>query len=232
MFLTVWHTHPSAFGCHLPLLREGSMILLPFIKFWEMKKFMDRKRNSYNLKMQNKKYSKSKVILIEAVGITFVAIFAIIVVIWLLFPHEAVGLEYRVVADRECKITGKGICIDTDLIIPSNYGRHQVVGIDNNAFYAHGKLKNVVMPNGIAEIGTFAYYNCDKLTSVTIPGSVKNIGISAFNNCFALTKITYQGAVSEWIAISKEYYWDYNTPDYTVYCTDGVVAKDGTAMYY
>ena len=192
---------------------------------------MNNKRNSFKLKM-TKKYSKPLNIVINIVSVLLIAVLVIALVLWLVFPHEAVGLEYRKTGDRECEITGKGICIDTDLIIPSNYGRHQVVGIDNNAFYAYHKLKSVVMPNGVIEIGTYAYYNCDNLTSVTIPGSVKIIGIAAFQNCFDLKNVTYKGTISEWLAISKEVHWDFNTPDYTVYCMDGVVAKDGMVTYY
>lgn len=192
---------------------------------------MNNRRNSYKLKMR-KKYSRPLDIAIDIISVLLIAVLVISFVLWLVLPHEALGLEYREISDRECKITGKGIFIDTDLIIPSSYGRHRVVGIDNNAFYADSKLKSVVMQNGIVEIGTFAYYNCDNLTIVTIPASIKTIGVSAFRNCFDLMTITYQGSVSEWLAISKEYDWDYNTPDYTVYCTDGAVAKEGTVTYY
>ena len=119
---------------------------------------MNNRRNSYKLKMQ-KKYSRPLDIAIDIVSVLLIAVLVISFVLWLVLPHEELGLEYREISDRECKITGKGICIDTDLIIPSSYGRHRVVGIDNNAFYADSKLKSVVMQNGIVEIGTFAYYN-------------------------------------------------------------------------
>jgi hypothetical protein len=46
-----------------------------------------------------------------------------------------------------------------------------------------------------------------------------------------LTSITYTSTVEKWKAIYKENYWDRDTPDYIIYCTDGTIAKDGTVTY-
>ncbi len=79
-------------------------------------------------------------------------------------------------------------------------------------------LKTVIITGG-SSIGDKAFYDCDSLTSITIPGSVTSIGGSAFYGCSSLTSINFNGTVAEWKAISKGTNWDYDTPDYTVYCT-------------
>ena len=55
--------------------------------------------------------------------------------------------------------------------------------------------------------------------------------MEAFQSCVDITSIIYSGTVSEWNAISKEQDWDWNTGEYTVYCVDGTITKDGTVTY-
>lgn len=42
----------------------------------------------------------------------------------------------------------------------------------------------------------------------------------------------YKGTESEWQNVSKNSDWDYKTGNYTVICTDGTIAKDGTINLY
>ncbi len=70
-----------------------------------------------------------------------------------------------------------------------------------------------------------AFYNYTGLTSITIPGSVQSIGDLAFHQCTYLTDITFTGTMEEWNAITKGSDWNYNTPSYTIHCTDGDMAK-------
>lgn len=46
---------------------------------------------------------------------------------------------------------------------------------------------NLIIPNGVTNIGTNTFRNCTGLTSVTIPDSVTNISSYAFRNCIGLT---------------------------------------------
>ena len=57
---------------------------------------------------------------------------------------------------------------------------------------------------------------------------VTKIGNSAFSKCNALTNINFEGTTDGWNAIAKDKFWNINLNNYTVYCTDGQIAKDGT----
>ena len=56
-------------------------------------------------------------------------------------------------------------------------------------------IKNVIIENGITEIGNSAFSFCDSLTSIIIPDSVTNIKSFAFASCNNLTSITIPDSV-------------------------------------
>ncbi len=122
--------------------------------------------------------------------------------------HYSQGLAYKVTSDTTCKITGY-IGSETEVAIPENIDGYTVT-----------------------EIGDYAFYGCSTLMSITIPDSVISIGEVAFCECANLTNITYNGTIIECEALPKGTDWDKGTPDYTIYCTDGTIAKDGTVTYY
>ena len=97
---------------------------------------------------------------------------------------------------------------------------------DANALYTYtGTGGDVVIPNGVTEIGEWAFADSTDLTSVQLPSSVIFIGEGAFNG-FGLTSITYTGTMAEWRDIDKDDDWDLGTGDYVIHCTDGDIAKD------
>ena len=57
----------------------------------------------------------------------------------------------------------------------------------------NGSDSNVVIPNGITEIGENFLFRNSNVVSVTIPDSVKIIGVHAFANCPNLTSVTIYG---------------------------------------
>lgn len=99
------------------------------------------------------------------------------------------------------------------------------------AFSSSG-LKVVVIPNGVVNIGQSAFEWCIDLTCVTIGNGVTTIENGAFQGCTQLNKINYDGTILQWSGIVLDSNWDYSTSDYTIYCTDGTIAKDGAVTYY
>ena len=109
---------------------------------------------------------------------------------------------------------------------------NSVTSIGYSAFDGCRSLTSVTIGNSVTSIGDYAFYNCSSLTSITIPDSVTSISTRAFSGCSSLTNIKFLGAMSEWNSIVKDYNWNYYTGNYTIYCTDGEIAKDGTVTYY
>ncbi len=98
--------------------------------------------------------------------------------------------------------------------------------------YPSGKTSEFyTIPSNVytIEIKAFAYNS--HLREITIPQSVSMIYDGIFESSENLTKINYEGTVKEWQSITKDANWNDNSADYTIYCTDGQIAKDGTVTY-
>lgn len=68
-------------------------------------------------------------------------------------------------------------------------------------------------------------------TDIVIPSSYRGLPVvaisaEAFRDCTSLASIAYSGTKAQWRAISKKYDWNYNTGNYTIYCTDGNLEKE------
>jgi hypothetical protein len=81
-------------------------------------------------------------------------------------------------------------------------------------------------------IHSYAFDECDSLTSVTIGNSITSIDNYAFYWCTSLISIFYEGTINQWQEINIGSSWISNTPDYTIHCIDGDIAKDGTITYH
>ena len=79
-----------------------------------------------------------------------------------------------------------------DVIIPDG-----VVEIGNRAFHNCHNLKRIVIPYGVTKIGDGAFDCCFNLTSIIIPDSVTEIGECAFSWCTDLTDVTIPDSVTE-----------------------------------
>ena len=110
-------------------------------------------------------------------------------------------------------------------IIPSS-----VTSIGDWAFAGCNSITNIDLSNSVTAIGECAFANCYSLTSIAIPNSVNKIGSYAFDNCSTLSSIIFKGTTKRWNEIEQSYYG--STGYYTIYCTDGEIAKDGTITKY
>lgn len=100
-----------------------------------------------------------------------------------------------------------------------------VINIGECAFESSSYLTEIIIPKGVTNIGYYAFNYAYALESVTIPTSVTYIDYGAFIVCNSLTSINFKGTKSQWNAIEKAECWDEYTENYTVYCTDGNIAK-------
>ena len=90
----------------------------------------------------------------------------------------------------------------TDLVIPNG-----ITDIGDGVFSGCSSLTSVTIPNSVTSIGSSAFDDCTSLTSVTIPNSVKSIGGNAFSGCSSLEDVYYTGDVADWMAIAfGDYY--------------------------
>ena len=64
-------------------------------------------------------------------------------------------------------------------------------------FTGNTRLKTVIVPEGITEIGKNAFSMCSNLVEVILPDSILTIGDSAFMDCIALEKINIPSNVTE-----------------------------------
>ncbi len=102
------------------------------------------------------------------------------------------------------------------------------------AFHGCNELTSVTIGSNVTSIGERAFDGCEGLTSIAIPDNVTWIGESAFYKCWWLMDIQFEGTVEAWQAVEKEFdsSWDFYIGNYTVTCTDGTVARDGTVTYF
>ncbi len=81
-----------------------------------------------------------------------------------------------------------------------------VTNIGNYSFYNCTSIESITIPNSVTKIGAWSFMGCSGLTSVTIPNSVTTISLDAFKNCSSLTTIKgTAGSYAETWATSKGY---------------------------
>ena len=91
----------------------------------------------------------------------------------------------------------------TELVIPEG-----VTEIGNYMFAGFGSMLSIKMPNSINSIGDGAFEGCNSLTSIIIPNGVTNIGDGAFEGCNSLTSIIIPDGVTN---IGDDTFWGCNS---------------------
>ena len=98
--------------------------------------------------------------------------------------------------------------------------------IGEAAFAGSLVITRIEIPDGLILIGGYAFSGCSNIRSITIPKSITSIGVCAFQYCTALTSIEYKGTKEEWQLINKGMYWNKNSGDYVIHCSDGDMTKE------
>ena len=109
----------------------------------------------------------------------------------------------------------------TEITVPAG-----VTAIRNSTFGECDALICTELPEGLQTVGEHAFFSCFRLPSLRIPRSVTEIGPCAFADCTGLREIVFAGTKAEWDAIKKGDYWDVETGDYVIRCTDGEIPKN------
>lgn len=133
------------------------------------------------------------------------------------------GLESVTLPDSVIRIGARAFASCTELTTVKLGKGLQRIG--QSAFEGCVKLGKITLPDSVLSIGDSAFKYCTGMTSILIGKSVSSIGKEAFSGCLKLTNITYTSNKTMWGRITKGDDWNANTGAYTVYCTDGNVAK-------
>ena len=115
---------------------------------------------------------------------------------------------------------------DTSFTVPDT-----VTAIGEAAFSGCAALIEVVIGD-VRSIGNGVFADCTSLKSITFGKNLSSVGGSVFLDCMSLASVNFGGTIEQWISIYKYYFWYGCTGNYTIYCIDGEIAKDGSITYY
>lgn len=114
------------------------------------------------------------------------------------FCHEMIeskGLEFLPLGSCYV-VSGIGTCMDSCIVIPSEYKGLPVEYIGGGAFKDNKKIEKVVVPNNVKYINWSAFENCINLNEIQLPSTLKEISDNAFAGCISLTSITIPRSVT------------------------------------
>lgn len=98
-------------------------------------------------------------------------------------------IKYVCMEDHICITDYNGVAVEIE--IPNRIDNYPVTVIEKKVFLSRKKLRRVVLPETLTEIGDWAFAYCDQLEEVTFPGKAFNYGKGIFLNCSKLKKIHF-----------------------------------------
>jgi len=106
------------------------------------------------------------------------------------------SLSYTLINNGTSYEVSRGSATEAIIIIPSIYNNLPVTSISERGFIEFTSLNNIIIPEGIINVGSQAFQYCSSLTNISIPASVITIGGSAFRECSNLTSISISSGVT------------------------------------
>ena len=93
------------------------------------------------------------------------------------------------------------------------------------SLYIDGSLvTEIVIPDTITILGRYTFSGWNG-TNVTMPTSIEQLSNDCFSYCVGLDEISYVGTTAQWAEIRKDGWWDRNTPNYYIRCSNGIERK-------
>lgn len=111
---------------------------------------------------------------------------------------------------------------DARVEIPATLGGYPVIEIDGSGFHQCTTLEEIILPEGLEEIGHSTFYGCTGLTAVVLPKTLRCLDYGAFNGCTNLETIVMPAALE----------WPYIGQYATEATTTWLVLKDSYAHDY
>ncbi len=133
-------------------------------------------KNKKNLKNNN----KNKIILIVLGATVFLVTTILVLSPFYKGPLPSSCFEYETIKDNNIVITNYKCRMIKNIKIPKEIKGKKVVKIGESSFN-NNKLKSVLIPEGVTEIGPDAFM-INELERLVIPKTVKKIGHGAFND--------------------------------------------------
>ena len=93
---------------------------------------------------------------------------------------------------------------ETEIVIPSKIDGKRVKNLAAGILPYNNKITDIIISDGITEIGYRAFAECSNLKRVTIPESVEKIDEAAFTNCKKLEAVNLPGKIN---CISKQAFY-------------------------
>lgn len=102
--------------------------------------------------------------------------------------------------------------------------------------YPTGKRnESFTIPEGVEHIYYKAFALTLHLKEINLPNTIRSIGEQVFVTAEHLNDkievVNFNGTINSWKSIKKPTGWGDNSLNFTVYCADGTIAKDGTVTY-
>lgn len=95
-------------------------------------------------------------------------------------------------------ISGEGEMPEYTSLAQTPWGQYKVAETtdywgDIIPVYAVSGVKNLIVEEGVSNIGSYAFFSAQRLVSVKLPSTVVKVGTNAFNSCSKMSALTWNG---------------------------------------